>query len=138
MKKVTKNRRAIQTIERMETLYECMKAYGFEKYITFDLGALSKYNYYTGLTFRAYTYGTGNPVVTGGRYDSLVEQFGKKAPAIGFALSLDELMAAMSRQKISSAEMTERILILYETSEFRKAVTKATELREEKPIVYFV
>lgn len=101
VKEITDNQRALQTIERLETLYLRLKDYGLEQYITFDLGALSKYNYYTGITFQAFTYGTGNPVVTGGRYDSLVGQFGKEAAAIGFALSLEELMTAMTRQQLT-------------------------------------
>ena len=106
-----------------------MKAYGYEKYLTFDLGALSKYDYYTGITFRAYTYGTGNPIVTGGRYDSLVAQFGKQAAAIGFALCLDELMAAMMRQGITVKEQAACVEIVYEASGYAEAVKKAQELR---------
>ena len=29
-----------------------MKNYGYEKYISFDFGMLSKYQYYTGIIFR--------------------------------------------------------------------------------------
>ena len=69
-------------------------------HITFDLGLLSHYEYYTGVIFKAYTYGTGDAIVTGGRYDNLVEQFGKKTPAVGFALLLDQLMEALRSQEI--------------------------------------
>ena len=131
VKGITDNERALKTVERLEHLYDCMKAYGYEKYITFDLGALSKYDYYTGITFRAYTYGTGNPIVTGGRYDSLVAQFGKQAPAIGFALCLDELMAAMMRQGITVKEQAACVDVEYEASSYAEAVKKAQELREK-------
>lgn len=131
VKTITDNERALSTVERLEHLYDCMKAYGYEKYITFDLGALSKYDYYTGITFRAYTYGTGNPIVTGGRYDSLVAQFGKQAPAIGFALCLDELMAAMLRQGIAVQEREACVEVSYDTDTYAEAVKKAQELREQ-------
>ena len=131
VKGITDNERALKTVERLEHLYDCMKAYGYEKYITFDLGALSKYNYYTGITFRAYTYGTGNPIVTGGRYDSLVAQFGKQAPAIGFALCLDELMAAMMRQGITVKEQVTCVEVSYDASSYAEAVKKAQGLREK-------
>ncbi len=130
VKKITKNERALQTINRLEKLYDCLKAYGCENYITYDLGALSKYNYYTGITFSAYTYGTGNPVLTGGRYDSLVGQFGKEAPAIGFAILLDEIMAAMSRQKISVVSEDKPVIVYYPASCYEKAVAKVTEIRK--------
>ena len=131
VKGITDNVRALKTVERLEHLYDCMKAYGYEKYITFDLGALSKYNYYTGITFRAYTYGTGNPIVTGGRYDSLVGQFGKQAAAIGFALCLDELMAAMMRQGITVKEQAACVEVSYDAAGYAKAVQKAQELRAQ-------
>ena len=131
VKSITDNDRALKTVERLEHLYDCMKAYGYEKYITFDLGALSKYDYYTGITFRAYTYGTGNPIVTGGRYDSLVGQFGKQAAAIGFALCLDELMAAMLRQGIAVQEKAACVEVFYDTDGYIEAVKKAQELRSQ-------
>ena len=46
---------------------------------------LSKYQYYTGIIFQAYTYGTGEPMIKGGRYNGLMKHFGKPAASIGFA-----------------------------------------------------
>ncbi len=129
VKKITNNERALATVERIEQIFNRLKAYGCENYITFDLGALSKYNYYTGITFSAYTYGTGNPVLTGGRYDSLMEQFGKPAPAIGFALQLDELMSAMSRQKLLPNPAIREEVVYYNDSTYEMAVSQAQELR---------
>ena len=68
--------------------------YGYEKYIGFDLGMVNHYDYYTGIIFRGYTYGTGDAIGKGGRYDNLLIQFGKKAPAIGFTILVDDLMMA--------------------------------------------
>ena len=58
------------------------------------------YGYYTGIIFRGYTFGTGDAVVKGGRYDHLLEKFGKTSASIGFAIVIDELMNALIRQKI--------------------------------------
>ena len=52
-----------------------LKAYGVEKYISFDLGMLSKYHYYTGVIFKAFSYGVGDAIVKGGRYDKLLGCF---------------------------------------------------------------
>ncbi len=50
-----KNERSLLAIERLEQVYELMKnRYGMEKYISFDLGMLSKFHYYTGIIFKAY------------------------------------------------------------------------------------
>ena len=53
---------------------------------------LSKYHYYTGIVANAYTYGTGDAIIKGGRYDNLLSEFGKDAPAIGFAIVIDSLI----------------------------------------------
>ncbi|MFR1299148.1 MAG: ATP phosphoribosyltransferase regulatory subunit [Blautia massiliensis (ex Durand et al. 2017)] len=55
--------------KRLEEIYEILKVYGCEKYIAFDFGMLSKFRYYTGIIFQAYTYGTGEPLIKGGRYN---------------------------------------------------------------------
>lgn len=118
-KERTENQRALLAIERLEKLYHILEVYGFNHYVTFDLGMLSKYNYYTGIIFKAYTYGNGEPIVKGGRYNNLMQQFGKEAPAIGLAIVVDQLMAALLRQKIEDGNKEKDTLILYE-SEYRK------------------
>ena len=50
---------------------------------------LSKIQYYTGIIFQAYTYGIGEPVVKGGRYNELLKHFGKPAASIGFVIVVD-------------------------------------------------
>ena len=92
---------------------------------------MSKYKYYTGIIFQAYTYGTGEPVAKGGRYDTLMDHFGKPAPATGFAFVVDRLMSALSRQKIEVDVQIPRALIIYRASQAEKAIAKARELRGE-------
>lgn len=128
---VTHNDRAISAINRLKKLYEIMIEYGFEKYISFDLGMLSKYDYYTGIIFKAYTYKTGEAIATGGRYDNLVGQFGKDCPAMGLAIVIDNLMLALSRQKLLPQIDASDTLILY-TSDYRKdAISLAIFFRGE-------
>lgn len=127
----TKNKRALRAIDRLEKLHAILETYGLSDYVTFDLGMLSKYNYYTGIIFRAFTYGNGEPIVKGGRYNNLVEQFGKKAPAIGVAIEVDQLMAALSRQKIEEVEEEKDVLVLYPSAERKSAISFANELRKE-------
>lgn len=98
MKLVT-NKRSKQAIERLKSLQTLLDAYGVSQYISFDLGMLSKYHYYTGVIFKAYTYGVGEAIVKGGRYDSLLHQFGKDSAAIGFCLVVDTICEALARQK---------------------------------------
>ena len=93
------NGRSKYAIKRLMELYSLLKNEGKEKYISFDLGMLSKYNYYTGIVFRGYTYGSGDAIFKGGRYDKLIEKFGKDAPAIGFSANVDQLVSVITRNK---------------------------------------
>lgn len=88
------NDRSKNALLRLLSISDILEKEGVSDYVTFDLGMLNKYNYYTGILFRAYTYGFGDAVMKGGRYDNLVKEFGKDVPAIGFGVSIDELMIA--------------------------------------------
>ena len=97
-KKLTDNEKALKAISILEDIYEGLKGCGCEKYVSFDLGMLSKYSYYTGIIFKAYTFGSGDAIVKGGRYDKLLSYFGKKLPAVGFAILVDQLLLALDRK----------------------------------------
>ena len=89
------------------------------------------YGYYTGIIFRGYTYGTGDAIVKGGRYDNLLEKFGKKSPSIGFAIVIDELMNAMARQHTRIVYTRKNNIILYDEGMTRDAVTLAKDFRRK-------
>ena len=128
-KKLTKNDRAIKAIERLETLYTIINEYDLSKYVSFDLGMLSHYKYYTGIILKAYTYGTGDAIVTGGRYDNLLRQFGKTAASVGFAINVDDLMIALNRQNIEIPVKYNNTMILYKASEREMAIKLAGHFR---------
>ena len=137
-KTMTSNPRALAAVERLERVQEIVDAYGLGEYVSYDLGMLSKYSYYTGIIFKAYTYGTGEYIVTGGRYDKLLEQFGKKAPSIGFAIEIDQLMLALSRQKIDTpADMVDTI-ILYDHDARLAGIRLAGEYRKNRKAVQLI
>lgn len=125
----------LEAVEHLARLREFVEYYGIERYITFEPGVISDYHYYTGIVFRGYTYGTGEPVVRGGRYDRLLGYFGKEIPAIGFAIVVDQLMAALSRQKICAEPEGTGTLLVFEAPCAREAVRKAVSLREQGEIV---
>ena len=85
--------------------------------------------YYTGIIFRGYTFGTGDAIIKGGRYDNLLGHFGKDAPAVGFVAVIDQLLSALSRQKISQEIPGSHCMIIYESEKQQEAIAKASELR---------
>ena len=118
-----------KAIRRLEDLDAVLKVYDVDKYVTYEFGMLSSYHYYTGVIFAGYTYGSGEPIVKGGRYDKLLTYFGKDAASIGFAIVVDQLMAAISRQKIEITVKHDNQLIVYKPECRREAVEKAIALR---------
>ncbi|MDD3217888.1 MAG: ATP phosphoribosyltransferase regulatory subunit [Lachnospiraceae bacterium] len=130
-KAITSNPRALAAINRLEEIWKVLSFYGCEQYVSFDLGMLSKYNYYTGIIFQAYTYGVGEPVVKGGRYDHLLAHFGKKAPAIGFAVVIDAIMSALSRQNLKTPVSCSNLIVLYEQEQKELAISLSKKYRQE-------
>ena len=124
------NEKSTKAIERLLAIKALLAKRGYDKYISFDLGMLSKHNYYTGIIFKAYTYGVGDAIVKGGRYDGLIGKFGKEAPSVGCVFLLDELHTALKRQNIDIKVDTEKnYLIVYDNNSYEVALNKADEFR---------
>lgn len=128
---MTKNETALSAISHLEEVYDILKDYGYEKYVSFDLGVLSELDYYTGVIFKAYTFDVGEPIANGGRYDNLIGQFGKDKASIGFCITIDLLHLAIIRQKIVVVKPTKNRLIVYDESNLKEAVRLAGKLRKE-------
>ncbi len=132
LKEKIKNERSMQALERLEQVYEVMdRQYGLAKYLSFDLGMLSKFHYYTGIIFKAYTYGVGDAVVKGGRYDGLLMRFGKDAPAIGCVFLLDDIMSALNAQKLAPEIPKRTVWLVYDADHREEAMKKIAEYREK-------
>ncbi len=129
-KEVT-SKRSLNAIKRLKSLYTVLKEYNCSQYVSFDLGMLSKFNYYTGVIFSAYTYGVGDAIAKGGRYDSLLGKYGKDAPAIGFVIILDDLMSALYRQNLTIEHEEEVQVLEYDEDSFSSQLKKAGELRKK-------
>ena len=130
-KKLISNEKTNQALTRLEDVYKLLACYGYDKYVSFDLSTVANKNYYTGIIFAGYTYGTGDAIVTGGRYDNLVRQFGKDIPSIGFGIDLDRLLMAMAGQRIHIPIKHNKVLILYENGDSKEAITLAVNCRKD-------
>ncbi len=137
-KELASNEMSRNAIARLEALYELLKEYGVEEYVSFDLGMLSKFHYYTGVIFKAYTYGVGDAIVTGGRYDTLLGRFGKDAAAIGFMVLIDDLMEALYRQGIETKVSENRQIIYYNKNNYSQKLSEAIELRKNGAFVSMI
>lgn len=128
-KTLVTNEKSLKAVKRLEKLYDTLKEFGDEKYVSFDLGMVSKYNYYTGIIFKAYTYGVGDAILKGGRYDKLLDHFGKSAPAIGFMIVVDDLMIALGSQKLMPGRIPDIEYLLYDKKMYKDAMKVADHRR---------
>ena len=126
------SRRALDNLSEIFALLEC---YGVGQYVTFDLGIIRDFNYYTGMVFEAYTPGLGFPLCGGGRYDHMLSDFGNACPATGFAIGIERILLALERQGVGKPEFPKDVFVAYHEGKTAEAVTKATELREAGKMV---
>ncbi len=83
------NEGAQNAISYLEEIYGVLSKAGLSDHVQFDLGLIQNMEYYTGMIFRGFVQGAGSNVISGGRYDRLIGQFGKEIPATGFGLDVD-------------------------------------------------
>ena len=128
-KVIALNTKILESVKRLEMLYKVLTSYGVEKYVSFDLSMSGSHGYYTGIIFRGYTYGNGDAIVKGGRYDNLLEKFGKESPSIGFVIVVDELMNAFSRQRLEISCEQKTTYVLYDETRRSEAIALAKDFR---------
>ena len=119
-----------ETFDYFRRLYELLCVYGVEQYVSFELGLVSRYRYYTGLLFFGYTYGSGEAILSGGRYDGLLSYFGCDRPAIGFAILSDQLSIALERQGVGVPLPQNRRAYLHTEALRTRAIEEAESDRQ--------
>lgn len=103
--------------------------------VTVDLGMVNKTDYYTGLIIKGYLQGHGEEVLSGGRYDKLISEFGYDIPAVGFAVNINGVAKLIEKNGVFPAlPRTDAIVYAEEGCEVA-ALKAARELREQGLIV---
>lgn len=118
-------------LNKLKNIYETLKLYNLDKYVLFDLSLMGHLDYYTGVIFRGYTYGTGFSIVEGGRCDKVTASFGKKISSIGFAIGINDLLDAVSNQNVSYEIMYADTLVAYSAVGKEAALRCADSLRDD-------
>jgi ATP phosphoribosyltransferase regulatory subunit len=125
--------KSAQAVRELEELWTVLEIHGVTEHVSIDFSLIREdRDYYTGILFEGYADQLGFPIFNGGRYDHLLGQFGRPAPAIGFALKVDRILEA-SQLEVRNSER--KVLITYTEKERKKAFTLAKTLRDDKCIV---
>lgn len=122
---------ARDAIRQLCDIWDVLGAYGVQDRVLIDLTMIGDFSYYTGMTFEGYASRLGFPVCSGGRYDNLLAQFGRPAPATGFALKTTRILEVVEEAE----EEQDRLLILYAPGARREALAEASARRREGQVV---
>ncbi|RNB53798.1 ATP phosphoribosyltransferase regulatory subunit [Brevibacillus gelatini] len=124
--------KAGRAVETIASLWEALEAYGVTDDLLLDFNLIINLNYYTGVVFEGYAADLGSPLLGGGRYDQLLAQFGRSAPATGFAIKMDRLLTVTPSLRDQEPK---RILLLYTEARRSEALAKAQQLRADSQVV---
>jgi ATP phosphoribosyltransferase regulatory subunit len=98
---------AVDGVSGMRGVRELLEP-GVADRVLFDLGLVRNIGYYTGAVFEVYDPALGAPIGGGGRYDELLGRFGRKLPAVGFALGIDRLHMALAGEERGTGALLAR------------------------------
>ena len=97
-KKVMPDEKITEILDELKEIYKDVSDIcGKDIEITVDLGLVNKTDYYTGLIIKGYLQGHGDEVLSGGRYNKLISEFGYDIPAVGFAVNVDAIAKVASK-----------------------------------------
>lgn len=99
MKAAALNDDMLQAISELEAVFSACEVWGLKPRLRMELSLLNDLEYYNGIVFQGYIKGLPRAVLSGGRYDKLLQRFGKSQPALGFALYLNDIWGAFVQPK---------------------------------------
>lgn len=123
---------AQDSIDHLCKVWEALEDYGVAEHVLIDLTMIGDFSYYTGLIFEGYAAELGFPVCSGGRYNNLLQQFGRPVPATGFALKTNRILDGVDGIK---AVQKLPILVQYNAQGRKPALQEAARLRREGKVV---
>lgn len=94
----TRDREALRSLKNLKEVVDIITEKGLSDSVTIDLGEVRGFDYYTGIIFEGFASGIGKPILSGGRYDNLLERYGYPSAATGFAFDVENIVAALERK----------------------------------------
>lgn len=129
------NERSRRALDNLTEIYRLLEIYGVSDKITFDLGLIRDFEYYTGMVFEAYAHGVGYSLAGGGRYDNMLKDFGAACPATGFALGIERILDARTFQGVAEDSRAKDFYLSYAVGQEDAAIQRAAELRAAGKVV---
>ena len=121
----------------LKWIYTELSKLGYEGKITVDLGIVNRADYYTGVIMKGYLQGYGDEVLSGGRYDKLISEFGYDVHATGFAVNVDAVAEILKRYNPVAENSSPDVLVFSEEEDAMDALIYVEKLRKEGKKVEF-
>lgn len=121
----------------LKWIYTELSKLGYEGKITVDLGIVNRADYYTGVIMKGYLQGYGDEVLSGGRYDKLISEFGYDVHATGFAVNVDAVAEILKRYNPVAENSSPDVLVFSEEDDAMDALIYVEKLRKEGKKVEF-
>lgn len=128
--KLCDDEQALKTLEYVREIYNDLSKLGLGERIIIDLGLVQRNDYYSDIVFSGYVMGSGEPVLIGGRYDKLLDNFDTSAPAIGFGINVDELARVMLKRGNIAQKKPADVLVHSESGYEIEAIKYTSTLSE--------
>lgn len=113
--------------DELEGLWDTLTEHGVAEFVRLDMGLYLHHEYYTGVVVEGYADLVGHPICFGGRYDRLLGQFGRPAPATGCVLHVERLLSIV--QPRATPTRAVRVRMRYDASARHAAYGFARYLR---------
>ncbi|MBQ9673875.1 MAG: ATP phosphoribosyltransferase regulatory subunit [Ruminococcus sp.] len=126
--KLCNGTKAENSLKYVKELYRSLQKLGLSDKLTIDLGIVQKTSYYSGIVFNAFVTGIGDAVISGGRYDKLMENFDFPNGAAGFAINIDEVVKLNLKGKYRDKGIVPEVLVCAKDGYEIEAITKTKEL----------
>ncbi|MBO4947975.1 MAG: ATP phosphoribosyltransferase regulatory subunit [Peptococcaceae bacterium] len=123
---------ARESLDYLRNIYNSLQQLGLGDKVIIDLGLVNQAEYYTGIIFRGYFNEVGEPVLSGGRYDNLLSDFGADFPAVGFAVNVDLASSIVEKHPPLTADV---LVMASEDSYLVKAIQYRKQLIAKGQIV---
>jgi ATP phosphoribosyltransferase regulatory subunit len=122
---------SIKAIDNLKKVYQMLTVYGVSDSVLIDLGEIRGFGYYTGLVFEGFIKGLGSEICGGGRYDNLLERYGAKMPATGFAVDINRVIDVLEREKKGKKDFMVDYIVIDFREDKRTAQEISHRLREK-------
>ncbi len=123
-------------LDELRAIYrDASEICGGDGEITVDLGLVNKTDYYTGLIIKGYLQGHGEEVISGGRYDKLISEFGYDVPAVGFAVNVNGIAKVIEKSGELPNTPSADVIVYAEKGCEAEAFKEAGKLRAQGIIV---